>query len=62
MKGKAKRIPVADQIRKGLEEAIRHAKDEITLKRTTLEMTDSPPAIIDSASGLDPSGDLHPTV
>jgi putative transcriptional regulator len=38
MKDKSKRLPVADQIRKGLEEAILHAKGEITLKTTTLEM------------------------
>jgi putative transcriptional regulator len=40
-----KRLPVADQIRKGLEEAIRHAKGEITLKTTTLEMPDPPPEV-----------------
>jgi hypothetical protein len=34
---KPKRLPVAEQIRKGLEEAIRHAKGEITLKTTTLD-------------------------
>ena len=34
MKDKSKRLPVAEQIRKGLEEAIRHAKGEITLKAT----------------------------
>jgi hypothetical protein len=35
MKDKSKRLPVADQIRKGLEEAILHAKGEITLKTGT---------------------------
>jgi putative transcriptional regulator len=45
MKDKSKRLPVADQIRKGLEESIRHAKGEITLKITTLEMPDRPPEI-----------------
>ncbi len=40
-----KRLPVADQIRKGLEEAIRHAKGEITLKTTTLELPDRPPKL-----------------
>jgi putative transcriptional regulator len=42
---KAKRLPVAEQIRKGLEEAIRHAKGEITLKTTTLEGPDPPPKV-----------------
>jgi putative transcriptional regulator len=45
MKDKSKRLSVAEQIRKGLEEAIRHAKGEITLKTTTLEMPDRPPDI-----------------
>jgi putative transcriptional regulator len=45
MKDKSERLPVADQIRKGLEEAIRHAKGEITLKTTTLEMPDRPPDV-----------------
>ncbi len=40
-----KRLPVADQIRTGLEEAIRHAKGEITLKTTTLEMPDRAPEV-----------------
>jgi putative transcriptional regulator len=40
-----KRLPVAEQIRKGLEEAIRHARGEITLKTTTLEMPDPPPEV-----------------
>jgi putative transcriptional regulator len=34
-----------DRIRKGLEEAIRHAKGEITLKTTTLELPDPPPEV-----------------
>ena len=45
MNDQRKRLPVADQIRKGLEEAIRHAKGEITLKTTTLEMPDPPPDV-----------------
>ena len=45
MNDQRKRLPVAEQIRKGLEEAIRHAKGEITLKTTTLEMPDRPPAV-----------------
>jgi putative transcriptional regulator len=40
-----KRLPVADQIRKGLEEAIRHARGEITLKTTVVELPDPPPEI-----------------
>jgi hypothetical protein len=42
MKDQRKRLPVAEQIRKGLEEAIRHAKGEITLKTTILESPDPP--------------------
>ena len=45
MKETPKRLPVADQIRKGLEEAVRHAKGEITLKTTTLELPDRPPEV-----------------
>jgi hypothetical protein len=36
MKDVRTRLPVADQIRKGLAEAIVHAKGEITLNTTTL--------------------------
>jgi putative transcriptional regulator len=45
MKVQPKRLPVAEQIRKGLEEAILHAKGEITLKTATLEMPDHPPEV-----------------
>ena len=45
MKDRSKRLPVADQIRKGLEEAIRHAQGEITLKTTVLELPDPPPEV-----------------
>ena len=45
MKDKSKRLPVAEQIRTGLEEAIRHPKGEITLKTTTLELPDRPPEV-----------------
>ena len=45
MKDTSKRLPVAEQIRKGLEEAIRHAKGEITLKTTVVELPDEPPEI-----------------
>ena len=36
---------VGIQIRKALEEAIRHAKGEITLKTTVVELPDPPPEI-----------------
>jgi putative transcriptional regulator len=45
MKQQRKRLSVPEQIRKGLEEAIRHAKGEIRLKTTTLQMPDPPPEI-----------------
>jgi putative transcriptional regulator len=45
MKDQRKRLPVAEQIRKGLEEAILHAKGEITLKTTTHELPDRPPEV-----------------
>jgi putative transcriptional regulator len=45
MRGNPKRPPLADRIRKGLEEAIRHAKGEITLKTTVVELPDPPPQI-----------------
>ncbi len=45
MKDVRKRLPVADQIPKGLEEAILHAKGEITLKTTTLEIPDPAPEV-----------------
>ena len=39
---RAKRLPPAEQIRKGPEEAICHAKGEITLKTTVVEIPDPP--------------------
>jgi putative transcriptional regulator len=45
MKNQRKRLPLAERLRKGLGEAIRHAKGEITLKTTTLELPDPPPEI-----------------
>jgi putative transcriptional regulator len=45
MKDTSKRLPVAEQIRKGLEEAIQHARGEITLKTTVVELPDEPPEI-----------------
>jgi hypothetical protein len=46
MKGQRKRLPVPEQIRKGLEEAILHAKGEITLKTTTFELPDRPAEVL----------------
>jgi len=45
MNDQRKQLPVAAQIRKGLEEAIRHARGEITLKTTTLETPDRLPEV-----------------
>ena len=45
MKDTSKCLPVAEQIRKGLEEGILHARGEITLKTTTVEIPDEPPEI-----------------
>ena len=45
MKGRSKRLPVAEQIRKGLEESIRRAEGEVTLKTTVLDLPDRPPEI-----------------
>jgi DNA-binding transcriptional regulator YiaG len=45
MKDESKPLSVAKQIREGLEEAIRHAKGEITLKTATFEMPDGPPEV-----------------
>lgn len=45
MKDPSKRLSVADQIRKGLEEGIRHARGEITLRTTVVERPDEPPEI-----------------
>ena len=45
MKDTTRRLPVADQIRQGLEEAIGHAKGEAALKTTTLELPDRPPEV-----------------
>lgn len=45
MKDSSKRMPVAAQIHKGLEEAVRHARGEITLRTTVVELPDEPPEI-----------------
>jgi putative transcriptional regulator len=45
MKDVRKRLPVVEQIRKGLEEAIAHAKGEITLKTYTIEIPDRAPEV-----------------
>jgi putative transcriptional regulator len=45
MKTQPKRLPVAEQIRKGLEEVIRHARGEIPLSTTTVELPSPPPPV-----------------
>lgn len=45
LKETSKRLSVAEQIRKGLEEGIRHARGEITLRTTVVEVPDEPPEI-----------------
>ena len=45
MKETSKRLTVAEQIRKGLEEATRHARGETTLKTNVYELPDEPPEI-----------------
>jgi putative transcriptional regulator len=39
------RAPLFERLKTGLEEAILHAKGEITLKTTTLEVPDRPPEV-----------------
>src|SRR5271163_4297386 len=39
------RKPLFERLKAGLEEGIRHAKGEINLKTTTLEMPDRPPEV-----------------
>jgi putative transcriptional regulator len=39
------RKPLFDRLKAGLEEGIRHARGEITLKTTILEMPDRPPEV-----------------
>ena len=41
----ANRPPLAERLRRGLEEAIRHNRGEITLKTTVVEIPDPPPEI-----------------
>lgn len=45
MKSPKGRKPLFARLKTGLEEAILHAKGEITLKTTTLEMPDRPPEV-----------------
>jgi len=45
MKSLKDRKPLFERLKSGLEEGIRHAKGEITLKTTTLEMPDRPPEV-----------------
>ncbi len=45
MKSSNDRKPLFERLKGGLEEAIRHAKGEITLKTTTIEIPDRPPEV-----------------
>ena len=45
MKSPKYRKPLFERLKTGLKEAILHAKGEITLKTTTLEMPDRPPDV-----------------
>jgi putative transcriptional regulator len=45
MKSPKDRKPQFERLKIGLEEGIRHAKGEITLKTTTLELPDRPPDV-----------------
>ncbi|HWE38038.1 MAG TPA: helix-turn-helix domain-containing protein [Isosphaeraceae bacterium] len=45
MSDRPQRLPVFEQIRKGLEEAILHARGDITLKTTVVEIPDPPPDV-----------------
>jgi putative transcriptional regulator len=45
MKSPKERKPLFERLKTGLEEGIRHAKGEITLKTTTLEVPDRPPEV-----------------
>jgi len=45
MKSPKGRKPLFERLKTGLEEGIRHAKGEITLKTTTLEIPDRPPEV-----------------
>ena len=45
MKSPKDRKPLFKRLKTGLEEGIRHARGEITLKTTALEMPDRPPEI-----------------
>jgi putative transcriptional regulator len=45
MKSVQHRKPFFERLKTGLEEGIHHAKGEITLKTTTLEMPDRPPDV-----------------
>ena len=55
MKYQRRRLPVAEQIRKGLEEAFRHAKGEITLRVIALERPDPTPEADGSNSAREKS-------
>src|SRR5262249_22035879 len=45
MKSPKSRRPLFERLKAGLEEGIRHAKGEINLKTTTIELPDRPPEV-----------------
>jgi hypothetical protein len=45
MKSSGSRKPLFERLKAGLEEGIRHAKGEVRLKTTTVEMAVGPPEI-----------------
>ena len=45
MKSSRNRKPLFERLKSGLEDANRHAKGEITLKTTTVELPDKPPEV-----------------
>jgi putative transcriptional regulator len=45
MKSSRSRKPLFERLKTGLEQGIRHARGEITLKTTTLETPDPPPKV-----------------
>jgi hypothetical protein len=45
MKSARRRKPLFERLKSGLEEGVRHAKGEIALKTTTVEMPGRPPEI-----------------
>src|SRR5947209_3223690 len=63
MKDRTKRLPFAEQLRKGLEEVILHYKGEITLKTTFVELPDPPPGVgAEELAGLRRDGGMSQAV